>query len=353
MVGERWVRITMGMVVAAAAAYLFYRLRFVLATVTLAAMLAYAILPLVEFAAQLRVSGRALPRLAAVAAMFTLIILATAVMFALAAGPVGGEFARLVQNTAQYRDQLGNFLFRARTAVEESLPPDLQQTLEEALDRLGTLLVDAAGHVVRATAEWLGHIVEIILVPILAFYFLVDLPTLKRELLQFLPTSARQAAQQAAHRLDPILAGYVRGQIILMLIAGVVVWAGLALMGMRFALLLGIVAGLTRAIPIIGPVLGAIPIVGLALLQSPSLGAAVLLFFATLQVVESKVILPQVIGRQLNLHAATIILALLVGNALFGLIGMFLAAPVAAFAKEMLALLEGRAVEPAGPPDAG
>jgi len=115
-------------------------------------------------------------------------------------------------------------------------------------------------------------------------------------------------------------------------------------------LLLGMVAGLTRAIPVVGPVFGAIPIVGLALLQSPGTAVTVLVFFVVLQLVESKFILPQVIGHELNLHAATILLALLVGDALFGLMGMFLAAPAAAFLKEMRALAEQRVVAPGDTP---
>jgi len=103
---------------------------------------------------------------------------------------------------------------------------------------------------------------------------------------------------------------------------------------------LALVAGIARAIPVVGPFLGTIPIVGLALLQSTSLGVEVLVFLLVLQVIESKAILPAVMGRQLDLRAATIILALLVGNVLFGLAGAFLAAPVAAAVKAILTLAD-------------
>ncbi len=351
MVSDRWIRITMGLVLAAVAAYLLFRLRFVLITVTLGAMLAYALLPLVEAALRVRVAGRPLPRLGAVIATYIVVVLALAVVGSLAASPVSDQVKRLAGITSKYRVELGDALTRMRVSLEESLPPDFRQTLEDAITRASALLVDALGLVVRATAEWLAHIVEIILVPILAFYFLVDLPTLKHELLRFVPVSARQPVLLVAHRLDRILASYVRGQIILMVVAGVMVWAVLVLLGIPFPLLLGIVAGLTRAIPIIGPVLGAIPIVGLALLQSVPLGVSVLVYFIVLQLVESKVVLPLVIGRQLGVHAATIILALLVGNALFGLVGMFLAAPVVASVKEVLELAEQGFIGPPDTPD--
>ncbi len=340
MVTERWMRATMSVALVAAGAYLLYRLRFVLITVTLAAMLSYALLPLVEATARLRVWGRPLPRLAAVIIVFVLVGLAITGFGKLAAGPVGDQFKTLAANTRQYRNDLATGLTRVRVSIEDSLPSDFRQTFEDALARGSALAVDALGHVLRATAEWLAHIVEIILVPILAFYFLADLPSLKSELLEFLPATARQPVLLVAHRLDRILAGYVWAQIILMAIAGVMVWMVLLVLGVPFPLLLGIIAGITRGIPIIGPVLGAVPIVGLASLQSVPLGVGVLIFFAILQFVESKLILPLVLGRQLGVHAATIILALLVGNAMFGLVGMFLAAPVAASVKEVLDLVE-------------
>ncbi len=230
---------------------------------------------------------------------------------------------------------MGTLLTRVRTSVARELPPPLRQPLDRAMNQAEVVLVSALTGALQATAKWLSHVVEVVLIPILAFYFLVDLPVLREELLGFLPPGVRQPVLVLARRADGILAGYVRAQLILMMVSGVVVGVGLAVIGMRFPLLLGIVAGLTRAIPIIGPVLGAIPIVGLAALQSSEVAVAVLVFFVILQLAESKIILPKIIGHELRLHAVTILLALLIGNALFGLMGMFLAPPAAAFVKAL------------------
>ncbi len=337
---ERWLRITIGIVLVAAAVYLLYRLRFVLVTVALAAMLAYALLPLVDWIGRLRIGRRPVPRVAAVASAFVLVIVVVAEGAAVATGPVTAEFQLFVQNTEQYEGQVSAWLAQARASLDRDVPPPIRQRVNDALNQAGVLFVNALGRWIQATARWLSHVVEIVLIPILAFYFLMDLPVLKQELLEFLPSRVRAPTLLAARRADRIVAGYVRGQLILMAISGIVVWIGLSLIGMRFPLLLGIAAGLTRAIPIVGPVFGAIPIVGVALLQSPGTAAAVLVFFVVLQLVESKLILPQIIGHELNLHAATILLALLVGDALFGLMGMFLAAPVAAFLRDLRALAE-------------
>lgn len=332
---ERWGRITMGAVVAAAGVFILYRLRLVLVTVALAAMLAYALLPLVEWTARLRVGSRPVPRLVAVVVVFLVVGLGITELVRIAAGPVGAEAHRFAQNLHQYRDQVGTLLTRVRTSVARELPPPLRQPLDRAMNQAEVVLVSALTGALQATAKWLSHVVEVVLIPILAFYFLVDLPVLREELLGFLPPGVRQPVLVLARRADGILAGYVRAQLILMMVSGVVVGVGLAVIGMRFPLLLGIVAGLTRAIPIIGPVLGAIPIVGLAALQSSEVALAVLVFFVILQLAESKIILPKIIGHELRLHAVTILLALLIGNALFGLMGMFLAPPAAAFVKAL------------------
>jgi len=332
---DRLARAALAVVIAAAAVFILYRLRHALVTVALAAMLAYALRPLVEDAARLRAGGRPLPRLAAVLIVFVLLALIVATLVRLAVSPAGAEAARFAQNLAQYRDQAGAYLTRTQGALRQSLPAPLVPPLDRSLDQAETIMLGAVTNVMRGTARWISHAFEVLLIPVLAFYFLLDLPLLRDELLGFLPASARRIVLTAGQRADGIVAGYVRAQITLMLISGVVVGVGLAVLGMPFPLLLGVLAGLTRAIPIIGPVIGAIPIVGIAALQSPGTGIAVLAFFVVLQVVETQIVLPKLIGHELKLHAATILLALLIGNALFGLMGMFLAPPAAAFVKAL------------------
>lgn len=336
MVTERWVRLTVWAVFISAVLYLSYQLRFVLVTVALAAMLAYALLPIVQYVAHWSLAGRAMPRNAATTLVFVAVIGAAVGVSHVAAAPVSDQIHRLAQNLEQYRDELSEALSQARASLEAGIPQDFRKALDSAFDQTGALLVTALGHVARTTTEWFSHLVEVILIPILAFYFLVDLPLLKQELLGFLPVTVHPEVLRAAASLDKILAAYVRGQLILMGVSAVVVWAFLTLLGVPLALLLGIVAGLTRAIPIIGPVLGAIPIVGIVFLQSAGAAAAALLFFVILQLAESKVILPQVMGYHLKLHAVTILIALLIGNAFFGLMGMFMAPPAVAFLRDMV-----------------
>jgi predicted PurR-regulated permease PerM len=122
------------------------------------------------------------------------------------------------------------------------------------------------------------------------------------------------------------------------LIAWVLVTIGLLLLGVPHAFTLGMLAGLTRAVPIIGPLLGAIPITLVCLLttQSVQITGFVLLGFTAMHFLESKVLLPKVIGHEVDLHPVSVILALLLGMEFFGFIGVFLAVPVAALGKVLL-----------------
>lgn len=338
---DRVIRFGIVLVLTAAAAYLFFRLRFVLVTIALSAMLAYAILPLVELVSRLRLAGRPIPRLAGVIAVYVFLIVLVVAVVRLAAGAVSNDVHRLAERVPEYREEIARALGDLPSAFISSFPDDLRQAVQDAFSRAGTLLVDALARIAGSIAKWLGLAAELLLIPLLAFYFLVDLPALKQELLQFVPASVRPRVLLTAGRLDRILAAYVRGQIILMVVAAVVVWAGLIAVAMPFALFLALVAGITRIIPVVGPFLGTIPIVGLALLQGPDLGMEVLVFLIVVQLLESKVLLPAVMGRQLDLRAATIIMALLIASALFGPVGIFLAAPVAAAIKEIMTLAEG------------
>jgi predicted PurR-regulated permease PerM len=336
----------MVVVVTAAVVFILWRLRFVLVTVALGAMLAYALMPLVEYVGRLRAGGRSMPRLAAVLLVFFVVGVLVWLVGRLTIGPLTTETQRFAQNLVQYRDQIGTALTQMQQGLHRSLPAPFIPTVDRALDQAQTIALGAATGVLRATARWISKGFEVLLIPVLAFYFLLDLPVLRDELLSFLPGTTRRHVLVAGRRADRIIAGYVRAQVILMLISGVAVTAGLSLIGVRYPLLLGILAGLTRAIPIIGPVLGAIPIVGIAAMQSPSTAVAVLIFFVLLQVTETQILLPNIIGRELKLHAATILLSLLIGNALFGLMGMFLAPPAAAFAKALREMFEPDVITP-------
>jgi predicted PurR-regulated permease PerM len=190
------------------------------------------------------------------------------------------------------------------------------------------------------------YVVEIVLLPVLAFYFLIDSHKLKREFVGLVPRPRMRETLRVIHEFNDIMRSFIAGQFILCLLAGVVVGIGLAALGVPYALLLGVLAGVTRAIPIVGPIIGGIPIILLTWLsQGMPVALAVLGFFTFLHFAESKFIMPLLIGDRMELHPVVIIVVLIVGGEIGGmliggpigaLLGMFFAAPLAAIARVLI-----------------
>ena len=182
---------------------------------------------------------------------------------------------------------------------------------------------------------------EVVTVPVLAFYFALDGKRLRNQFLFLVPAPRRRQALAILSECGTIMRAYLVTQFWLALIAGVLTGFVLKITGMEYALILGLFAGLTRAIPFIGPPIGGIPVVLMSFIHgaqtgNPYLWVWILVFFTLLHIVESKVIMPLFLGHALNLHAVIVLISLLIGGEFFGLMGMFLAAPVAALARVLL-----------------
>ena len=195
----------------------------------------------------------------------------------------------------------------------------------------------------------LANVVEIVLLPVLAFYFILDGKSLKKEFIALVPRRYFRDTARLLCEFNTIMRAFVLGQFILCALAGVVVGLGLAALGVKYAFVLGVLAGITRAVPIVGPILGGIPIIALTYLdggpQGASKAVAVLIFFTILHFAESKFIMPMLIGDRMELHPVVIIVVLLIGGEMGGLLlggsigallGMFFAAPVAAILRVMI-----------------
>lgn len=196
---------------------------------------------------------------------------------------------------------------------------------------LGKQAAAIGGETAKKAGEYAHQIVEIVLLPVLAFYFALDSKKIKHEFVGLLPARRRREVARMIHEFNEIMHSFVIGQAILCTLAGVVIWLFLLALRVPFALTLGLLAGFTRAIPIIGPILGGIPIVLLTLVTAGLPQAlSVLAFFTFLHFAESKFVMPMLIGERMNLHPVVIIIVLLIGQEFGGLLGMFFAAPITA-----------------------
>jgi predicted PurR-regulated permease PerM len=173
--------------------------------------------------------------------------------------------------------------------------------------------------------------------PVIGFYLLVDLPHVRRSVEDLIPDGARDEVLIVGRRLSRAIGGFFRGQLVVALIVGAMCSIGLAVIGLRFWFLVGMVAGLFNVIPLIGPWIGGVPGVVIALTTgSPVQALLVVAVMAGAQQIDNHFITPQVMHRVVHLHPAAVILALLAGGTLGGFFGLLLAVPVTAALKIVL-----------------
>jgi len=186
----------------------------------------------------------------------------------------------------------------------------------------------------------------------IVFFWLVEHAQLQRYLLSFVPADGRAGARDAWNEIETRLGLWVRGQLTLMASMGVATGIAYTVLGVPGALLLGLIAALTEAIPIVGPLLGAIPAVLVATTVSPELALIVAGVYIVLQLIEGSVLVPLVMRNTVGISPLLVLLSVLVGAAVGGFIGALLAVPIAASAEIVLARLQARDTPVAQDPSA-
>jgi predicted PurR-regulated permease PerM len=322
-----------------AVAYVLYRVGFIIVVVLMAVMLALTVAPVVDRLRKSRLLApfpKGLRRGAATTLVFAALALILIALSFFILRPLTAEVSQFMRNWTTDQARLAE-LFRWWQERYTALHPDLRAWIEQhAVRDLGTRAAEQLQHLVSRTLESGMLIVELILIPVLAFSFLTEGRPLKRELTAMLPRGRVRQGLYLLKRTGAILQSYSIGQLILALIAGVVVYFLMTGLGIRYALALAVVAAITRVIPVIGPVIGAVPIVLISAIQGLDRALIVLVAFTLMHLVESKVVMPKLIGHRINLHPAVVIVALLMGAEFFGMWGMFLAAPFAAVIRECI-----------------
>jgi predicted PurR-regulated permease PerM len=187
--------------------------------------------------------------------------------------------------------------------------------------------------VVNAILGFAGQVVELIVVPVLAFYFLKDWRGLRENFVNAFPLAARQKTTSIVNDIAVAVSAYIRGQVLVSAVMGIFVFIAMVTLDVQYPLVLGLIAALTEAIPVVGPIIGAVPAILLAYLDSPALALKVFAFYIVIHQLENNVLVPGIMKHTLELHPVTIIISLLIGAHISGVVGMLVAVPVAAIVK--------------------
>lgn len=176
----------------------------------------------------------------------------------------------------------------------------------------------------------------VFIIPFLAFYMLKDFQMIEKTALTIVPKKHRDRTVRLFVDIDQALGNYIRGQVLVCLIVGILAYLGYWLIDMPYPLLLAFIVALFNIIPYLGPFFGAFPALVMASTVSVQMVLLVVTVNFVVQILEGNVISPQVVGRKLHLHPLLIIFALLVGGKIAGIVGLILAVPVFAVVKVII-----------------
>lgn len=201
--------------------------------------------------------------------------------------------------------------------------------LQGFLDGLSQFLQESSQSGFGFLVSIFGGILSFIAIIVISFYLSVMKGGIENFLRSVIPDKYEEYVLNLWHRSERKLGRWFQAQLLLSLIVGLATYIGLSLLGIKFALVLAVLAMILELVPNVGPVLSAIPAVILGFIQSPSLGLWVIVLYVAVQQVENHVLVPLIMGKSLGLNPVVVIISLLIGFKLAGILGMLLAVPVA------------------------
>ncbi|HEX2294145.1 MAG TPA: AI-2E family transporter [Actinomycetota bacterium] len=305
--------------------YCVYLLRSLLMLVFIALFLAVGMDPAIR-----RLQGWGMKRGQAVATILLGIVGFLAAFFAAVVPPLVEQVTEFATNLPEYVRDLAENNERVREYVSEQ---NIAERLQDATRDIPAQIGSSFGTVLGVAGSVLASIFNTITVLVLTIYFSLSFSRIREGSLRLIPQSKRERVQSI---LDPILTkigGYIAGNVVISIVAGVVSFAFLAIAGVPFPVALALWVAIADLIPLVGATLGAVPAVIVAFFDSLPTGIATLAFFAVYQQLENYVVAPRVMTKAVDLSPAAVLVSALAGAGLLGVPGVLMAIPAAAAIK--------------------
>ena len=210
------------------------------------------------------------------------------------------------------------------------LPIEVRRRIDQSVLDAGDRAVEEVRLSVVAGFGILAYLPWLMLIPVLSFFLLKDVELLRQSALDTLPERFRGRGYRLFEELNTTLAAYIRAQLMACLLVGTICGTGFAALGVPYAALLGVLAGVLEFIPLVGPLVVAVIGAAVAALHAPMLAFWTTGFLLVLRVIEDYVIYPRLMGQGIHMHPLAVIVAVLAGVELGGVAGIFLSIPVVA-----------------------
>lgn len=308
---------------------LLYMLSDVLVILLFAIVIAAAVNPFVAW-----FEKRKVPRVVGVLILYLMVIASVTLLSTLIVPSLSRDMAQLKTYIPQLTDSINSSLDSVQSGSPKYFDfiSEAQNILEAISGYLQQFSQSALGIVVGA----FGGILSFTAVIVISFYLAAMKNGVESFLVAVVPEQYEPYVIDLWKRAEAKMGMWLQGQLLLALIVGLLVYVGLAMLGVRFALILAVMAMMLELVPMAGPVLAAIPALGIALLQSPQLALWTLLLYLAVQQLENHVLFPLIMGKATGMNPIVVILAILIGGHLAGVAGAILGVPVATVIVEVL-----------------
>ncbi len=317
-------------ILAIGALWLLAKIQAVLPPFIYALIFVYLLRPVVD-----GLEKRGVNRVLAIAIAYLLVIALLTALMLVVVPIVIGEIRSFITSLPAHVNYVKKLLIEASRSARISE----SATLSGIINRISSSVSDGAmafaGRIPATAVDLFGGVINFVLAPLIAFYILKDLGAIKRTIEAAIPPKYREEGMDILEKVDLILGGFLKGQMLVALSVGVLVGTSMAILGIKYALLIGIISAIFNIVPYLGPIASGIPAVLLALEKSPGYALLVIVVLTVVNQLDGLFISPNIMRQQVDLHPTVVIFALLVGGAVYGIAGLIVAIPLAAVGKAL------------------
>jgi predicted PurR-regulated permease PerM len=324
-------RVFIAILLAAVTITLIILLRDLVTPVVISIFLAYLLAPLVD-----AIENRGLARTWAVIIVFVVLTLIIGLAISLVWQTILDEIKNIIAGVKiDNREQLVEGIrSKLRAAFPSLAHSDFINDLAEKAVAYGETFVS------RTIAAF-SAVGEMIIVPFLTFFILKDARTLKKNIVAQIPNRYFEMSLSLIHKATLQLGRFIRGQLLDAAIVGLMAMIALSLLKLRYALLIGALAGMANLIPFLGPIVGGIPAIIVSIIDTGSFAGVlpIIVAFAVIKLIDDVIVQPVVVSKSVELHPVTVIISIFAGGHVAGILGMIVAVPLVSIVKVSASIL--------------
>lgn len=321
-----WVKLISVYSIIIIALFIFYLAQDMLTPFLVAFILVYILNPVADL-----LEGKGLRRSVVVPMIFIGFIILLGIIIYFSYDSILNEIDTLKTQVPEYLSKIKKSLEENAVLLEKNIPMlpkgDLQKTINEKANSIPKMIGEKIPSLIVLS---LGFITSTLIVLFTTFFILKDGRSFRKQIIKIVPNKYFETALVLLNQINIQVGNYIRGQLIDCAIVAMLSIIGLTMIGLKYAIIIGLVSGITNIIPYLGPVMGMIPGIFIALIDHHSaiMAVWVVVVLMCVQLIDNTLVSPLAVGKSVNLHPLVVIISVTVGGALMGIWGMLLAVPI-------------------------